>query len=246
MTRFQIPNSTLDSIRDIKLYQPKKGYRFSIDALLLYDFVDLKRVGSIADLGAGSGIVGILLANKYPDVNVTLFEIQDNLATLAEKNIAVNNLKNRVKVIRCDIRELKAVHSSQFTVHSFDLAVSNPPFRKFRSGLISLNNEKAIARHEIKLRLHELIDVAAYLLRAKGRFCMVYHPYRLAELMETLRKRGLEPKRIRFVHSNTLSEAKMVLLEAVKGGKVGMKVDKPFYVYKKDGSYTDEYKLLIN
>jgi tRNA1Val (adenine37-N6)-methyltransferase len=243
MTKSQIPNSTLDSIRDIKLYQPKKGYRFSVDALLLYDFVDLKRVGSIADLGAGSGIVGILLAKKYSDANITLFEIQDNLATLAEKNVVVNNLKNRVKVIRCDVRTL---HALRFTPYGYDLAVSNPPFRKFKSGLISIADEKAIARHEIKLRLHELIDAAAYLLRAKGRFCIVYHPYRLAELMETLRKRGLEPKRVRFVHSNTLSEAKMVLLEAVKGGKVGMKVDKPFYVYKKDGSYTDEMKAIYN
>lgn len=250
MTKSQIPNSTLDSIRDIKLYQPKKGYRFSVDALLLYDFVDLKRVGSIADLGAGSGIVGILLAKKYSDANITLFEIQDNLATLAEKNIVLNSLEDRIKVIKTDISDIKAVHSSlrlrRFTVHSYDLAVSNPPFRKFKSGLTSIDDEKAIARHEIKLRLHELIDAAAYLLRAKGRFCIVYHPYRLAELMETLRKRGLEPKRVRFVYSNTLSEAKMVLLEAVKEGKVGMKVDKPFYVYKKDGSYTDEMKGIYN
>lgn len=236
---------TLDSIRDITLYQPKKGYRFSVDALLLHNFVNLKYVRSIADLGTGSGIIGILLAKRYPNAHITLFEIQDGLAKLADKNIVLNSLQDRVRAIRCDIKEIKTCFSS-LGDNYFDLVVSNPPFRRLKSGRMSEGEEKAIARHELKLRLPELIKASAYLLRAKGRVCMVYHPQRLLELIETLKKRGLEPKRLRFVYSNISSEAKIILLEAVKGGKGGIKVEKPLYIYKEDGSYTDEVRKIYS
>ncbi|MEW6416638.1 MAG: tRNA1(Val) (adenine(37)-N6)-methyltransferase [Nitrospirota bacterium] len=236
-------DTTLDSIRDIRLYQSRTGYRFSVDSLLLYDFVSLRRVNSIADLGAGSGIVGILLAKKYPDANITLFELQENLIRLAGENITLNCLEDRVKVIKCDI---KTLHALRLSPHNFDLAVSNPPFRRLKSGLMNVEEEKAIARHEIKLRLHELINATSYLLKARGRFCMIYHPCRLSYLMNTLKKRDLEPKRLRFVHSTISSEAKMILMEAVKGGKEGLKVDKPLYIYKENGSYTEELMKIYN
>ena len=232
---------TLDSIRDIKIYQSRTGYRFSVDSLLLYNFVNLKRAGSIADLGAGSGIIGILLAKKYPDARITLFELQDTLIRLAEKNIVENSLEERVKVVRRDLRDLPAL---LFTPHDYDLVVSNPPFRKCKSGRINREKEKAIARHEIKLSLPELIDAASALLRAKGRFCIIYHPYRFSELMDTLKRRDLEPKRLRFVHSNISSEAKMILLEAVKGVRGGVTIEKPLYIYNENRSYTDEMKEL--
>jgi tRNA1Val (adenine37-N6)-methyltransferase len=228
---------TLDSIRNIKLYQSKTGYRFSVDALLLYDFVNLRKVSAIADLGAGSGIVGILLAKKYHEARITLFEIQDTLFRMAEKNIVLNNLQNRINVMQCDVREIP---ESYHAPCSYDLVVSNPPFRKVKSGRLNIAEERAIARHEIKLSLEKLIDAAAFLLRSKGRIAIIYHPARLSELMNMLKKREIEPKRLRFVHSHMLSEAKMVLLEAVKGGRTGLKVEKPLFIYEEDGSYTEE------
>ncbi|MEW6067380.1 MAG: tRNA1(Val) (adenine(37)-N6)-methyltransferase [Nitrospirota bacterium] len=239
---------TLDSIRDIRLYQAKTGYRFSVDSLLLYDFVNLQKLNSIADIGAGSGIVGILLAKKYPEADVLLVEIQENLANIAEKNIILNGLEDRVKVVKADITKIgsQGSGSSPFTLNYFDLVVSNPPFRKSTSGRISMEAEKAIARHEIKLNLSELINAVSYLLRIKGRFCMIYHPHRLSDLMMILKRKELEPKRLRFVHSKKSSEAKMVLLEAVKKGKTGIKVDNPFFIYKDDGSYTDGMKEIYN
>jgi tRNA1Val (adenine37-N6)-methyltransferase len=143
--------------------------------------------------------------------------------------------------VRCDLRTLSTL---PFTPHIYDLVVSNPPFRRVKSGLLNLEEEKAIARHEINLRLNELINAASYLLKAKGRFCIIYHPCRFSELIDTLKKREIEPKRLRFVHSNISSEAKMILLEAVKKGKGGMKVDKPLFIYKENGSYTDELKKI--
>jgi tRNA1Val (adenine37-N6)-methyltransferase len=239
-------DTTLDSIRDISLYQSRTGYRFSVDSLLLYDFVNLARVGRIADLGAGSGIVGILLAKKYPDANITLFELQESLIRLAERNVLLNKLEDRVRVVKADITKLTILKSSVQAPNSYDIAVSNPPFRRLKSGLMNIREEKAIARHEIKLRLHELINAASYLLKAGGRFCMIYHPCRLSYLMDTIKKRNLEPKRLRFVHSTISSEAKMILMEAVRGGKEGLKVDKPLYIYEENGSYTDELKEIYN
>ncbi len=122
--------------------------------------------------------------------------------------------------------------------------VSNPPFRKPLSGRLNTEEEKAIARHEMKLTLNELVNAAYYLLREKGRFCLIYHPSRLAELIIILRKKMLEPKRICFVHSTINTEAKMVLVEATKGGNPGLKVEKPFLIYNIDGSYTDEMEKI--
>ncbi len=230
---------TLDSIRDIKLYQSRNGYRFSVDALLLYSFVDVPRIGKIADLGAGSGVVGLLLAKKYPKAAVTLFELQEGLVALAEENITLNFLEDRVTVIRKDIREIK-----RCSANCFDIVVSNPPFRKPRTGLLSSGEERAVARHELKLKLPELARAARNILRAKGRFFLIYLPERLSELGAALREERMEIKRLRFVHSNRFSGAKMVLIEAVSGAATGLKVDRPFYLYDERGTYSDEMKEL--
>jgi tRNA1Val (adenine37-N6)-methyltransferase len=232
-------NVTLDSIRDIQLYQSKTGYRFSLDSLLLYDFVNLGTVKSIADFGAGSGIVGILLAKKYPEAHVTLFEIQKNLAKLAEENVRLNSLENRVRIVRADIATLGRRNT-------FTLIVSNPPFRRLKSGRINIEEERAIARHEINLSLSDLVKAAANIAVAKGRFCVIYNPWRLAELIVTLRVNDFEPKRLRFVHSTPAAQAKMVLLEAVKGGNSGLKAERPLYIYRENGEYTEEIKRIYN
>ncbi len=233
---------TLDSIRDVKLYQARDGYRFSVDALLLYSFVNIPRAGKIADLGAGSGIVGLLLAKKYPGSVVSLFELQTGLAALARKNVALNSLENRVSVIEKDLREIGSRPSFPSMENRFDIVVSNPPFRKPKTGLLSPGEERAIARHEIKLKLSELVRAAHRLLRSKGRFFLIHHPERLPELVCTLREKGMEVKRLRFVHSNVSSGAKMVLAEAVKDGAAGMKVDGPLFIYDERGGYSDEMR----
>jgi tRNA1Val (adenine37-N6)-methyltransferase len=234
---------TLDSIRDIKICQSKEGYRFSVDSLLLYDFVNLGKVHNIADLGTGSGIVGILLAKKYPDSRAVLFEIQESLVRLAQNNLAINCLEHRAEVVGCDLRLLPA---SGFSAGKYDLVVSNPPFRLAKSGRLNISEEKAIARHEIRLNLCELIEAASFLLRAKGRLCMIYHPGRLSELIRILREKECEPKRLRFVHSNRSSEAKMVLVEAVKRGRAGLRVERPFYIYGDEGGYSQEMKQVYD
>jgi len=230
---------TLDSIRDIQLFQFKAGYRFSVDALLLFNFIHLKRVSDIADLGAGSGIVGILLSKKYSKAQTTLIEIQQSLCELAEKNVVLNKLNKRVRISHCDFRKLP-----ENLLSKFDLVISNPPFRRLKTGRLNITEERSIARHEITMNLDALIKSASSLLREKGRFCIVYHPWRIAELFMSLHEQGFEPKRLRFVHSHAMSEAKMLLLEAVKGGRCGVKAEKPFFIYNADGTYSEEMRMI--
>lgn len=232
--------TTLDGIRDVKLYQRKDGYRFSVDALLLYSFVNVKYVKDAVDLGTGSGVIGLLLARKYPGARVLLVELQQTLYRLAKRNVELNGLGDRVSAVLRDISSLPGVYPAM----SYDLAVSNPPFRKPTSGRLSLGEERAVARHELRLRLPELAKSASHLLRARGRFFMIYHPERVIEMIGTLRAEHLEPKRIRFVHNDIDSVSKMVLVEAVKGGKAGLKVERPLLLYRKDGSYTAEVKAM--
>lgn len=232
--------TTLDGLRDLKLYQRKDGYRFSVDALLLYSFVNVTHVKDAVDLGAGSGVIGLLLARKYPAARVLLVELQRTLYRLAERNIGLNGLQDRVSTVLADISSLHEVYPAM----SYDVVVSNPPFRKPSSGLLSRGEERAVARHEIRLRLPELARCASHLLKSRGRFFMIFHPERAVEVMDTLRAEQLEPKRIRFVHNDTDSVSKIMLVEAVKGGRVGLKVERPLVLYQKDGSYTEEVRTM--
>ena len=228
--------TTLDGIRDIRVYQNKQGYRFSVDAVLLYSFAHMRYARKIADLGTGSGIIGLLLARKYPGADVTLVELQESLYKLAVRNIEINGLEEKVNAVLSDIKHLR----NTLTYMSYDIVVSNPPFRKPTTGRLSVGQERAIARHELALKFSDLADAASHLLKSKGRFFMIYHPERLLEVFDSLRQSRLEPKRIRFVHNDINAESKIVLIEAVRDGKPGVKIENPLYIYREDGSYTSE------
>jgi len=231
---------TLDGICGIKLYQNKNGYRFSVDAVLLYAFINVKHAKNIIDLGTGSGIIGLLLAKKYTNSRIILVELQESLYRLVLKNITINGLDDSAEAVMADIKDIK----KKLQPASCDIVVSNPPFRKLAAGLINPREEKAIARHEIELKFADLAESAAYLLRDRGRFFIILHPERILEVVDTLRQRHLEPKRVRFVYNNIASESKMVLIEAVKDGRPGIKIEKPLIIYDQNGFYTEEVKSI--
>jgi tRNA1Val (adenine37-N6)-methyltransferase len=277
---------TLDYIRDIHIYQHKHGYRFSVDALLLASFVSMIRVRRIADFCAGTGVVGLLLARKYPASEVTLVELQKSLVELARKNADLNNIGGRVQVVHADLKDLATAHGRRtgsawiinsmlaeteqhnnynmsgakvtnarlkpvaqklsilFPSESCDLVVANPPFRTLRTGKVSSGDERALARHELALPLKELVAAAAYVLHHHGRFCFIHLPERITELVCLLRTKNLEIKRMRFVHSQLKSRAKMVLIEAIKNAKTGMTVESPLCLYDECGNYTNEVTQL--
>ncbi len=231
---------TLDSICGVRLYQRAGGYRFSVDSVLLAGFARLSRsVKMVADLGAGSGVVGLVLATRCPWVSVLLVEIQEGLSSLAERNIVLNRLQDRVAVLRADVSSV-AFEGDRNLLEGFDAVVSNPPFRRPGTGRVSPCGERAVARHEIRLSLKDLLRTSSALLKTRGRFYMIHHPSRFSEAVCTMRDFHLEPKRVRFVHPDGSSEATMVLIEAVKGGGTELKVERPLFVYEEDGSYTGE------
>jgi tRNA1Val (adenine37-N6)-methyltransferase len=233
--------TTLDSIRDIQLVQSKKGYRFSVDALLLENFISAKKGTRAAELGTGSGIISLLLAKRLKEGTITAIEVQASLARYAEENVRLNGLEGIIDIFQADIMKLK----KSFQPHSFDVVFSNPPFRKIRTGLLSPDSERAIARHEIRISFPEIVRMAAYLLKDKGRLYVIYHPFRMVEVITLLHRARLEPKRMRLVHSRRGEDAKMVLIEAVKGSGQWLKVDPPFYIHTQGDTYTKEMKKVL-
>jgi tRNA1Val (adenine37-N6)-methyltransferase len=243
---FAVDNLTLDSICGVRLYQRIEGYRFSIDSVLLAGFAKCsKGIRRVVDLGAGSGVVGLILAMRYPWTEVLLFEVQEGLSALAQRNVELNQLQQRVQVLKADASCVICDGYSDL-IEGFDAVVSNPPFRKPGAGRISPYGERAIARHEIKLTLTDLIRTSVALLKNRGRFFMVYHPCRFSEVIYAMKEFLLEPKRVRFVHPDDNSEATMVLIEAVKGGGVELKVEPPLFIYERDGVYTEEMAALYS
>lgn len=230
---------TLDSILDLKIFQRKHGYRFSVDSLILPYFINLKRLSSAVELGSGVCIISMILARRYPRAKIYAVEIQKTLVELGQKNIESNNLSKQIELIHADIKDLRSILPEK----SFELVLCNPPYRRPKTGLISPEDERAIARHELLMKIGDILNLSWYLLRAKGRIALIYHPARLIELMVKMRNCDIEPKRMRFVHSKEGDEAKMVLVEGVKEGRQELKVMPPLYVYNnKNGGYSAEMR----
>jgi len=207
--------------------QPERGYRYSLDPFLLAGFCPLPGVRSAVDLGTGAGILPLLIASRSPETAIVGIELQPELARLAGANVAARGLAERVRIIEGDIRAVR----SRLPAQSCDLVVSNPPYRKVGSGRQAPDRQRAAARHEQAGGLPEFTAAAAYLLRQGGRFCLIYLAERLAELLAELRGAGIEPKRLRLVHSRPGDEARLVLVEARRGGRSGLKVEPPLYIY---------------
>jgi len=202
-------------------------------------FVQIKKTAKIVDLGAGCGILPLLLARLSDAEELIGIEIQSELAERAMRNVQLNNLQDRVQILPGDIRNIRNL----LPVSSVDLVVSNPPYRLPSSGRIAPDNERATARHELSGGLVDFVAAAKWLLKAGGRFAVIYLAERLPELMAEMVAARIEPKRLRMVHSRQDAPAKIVLLEGCKGGRPGLKVEKPLYLYKTDSAgrdYTEE------
>jgi tRNA1Val (adenine37-N6)-methyltransferase len=229
MNLFPSTDETLDTFFNgkLKILQKKRGYRFSVDALLLSQFIKIRKNEKAIDLGTGCGILPLLLSHTTKAHSFVAVEIQEGLAALAQKNVWLNHLADRVSILSKDFRELKGVFQSS----SFDVVFSNPPYRKYRTGRVNPTLEKAIARHEIKGTLEDLISIASYLLPLKGRCYLIYPASRLVDLLFHLRVQRLEPKRIQLVYPRFNGEAKFVLLESVKASGVELKMMQPLLLH---------------
>ncbi len=223
--RFQPLDETLDTFLDggLQILQGKKGYRFSLDAILLSQFVRILKDEKVIDLGTGNGILPLLLSKTTKAQAFVGVEIQEELAECARKNVALNHLQDRITILHRDYRDLKEV----FAPGSFDIVLSNPPYRKYRTGRLNPSDEKAVARHEIKGTLGDLIATASYLLRQKGKCFLIFPASRTVDLLAFLRKRRLEPKRLQLVYPFISADAKFVLAESIKSSGAELKILAP-------------------
>lgn len=219
-----------------RIIQKKKGFCFGMDAVLLSGFAQVKEGEVAVDLGTGTGIIPILLEAKTKGKHFTGLEIQEEVAEMAGRSVRLNQLENRVDIVRGDIKEA----SRLFGKASFDVVTSNPPYMNDNHGLKNPELPKAIARHEVFCTLDDVCREASLLLKSGGRFYMVHRPHRLAEIITALKNYKLEPKRMKLVHPFVDKEANMVLIEAVRGGRSMMKVEAPIIVYREPGVYTRE------
>jgi tRNA1(Val) A37 N6-methylase TrmN6 len=219
----------------LKILQKKKGYRFSVDALLLAHFVRLKKGDLIVDLGTGSGIIPIILAQKNECSKIVGLDIQEELVDMARRSLVLNDLQEKVSICHGDIRKIEGL----FKPRSFDVSIFNPPYRKVSSGKINPDAEKSVARHEIKGTVHDFLRASAFVLKKSGRAYIIYPATRMVELLARMRKAGVEPKRMRLVHSYDLSRGEFVLVEGVKNGREELEVLPPLIVYAEDGKYTE-------
>jgi tRNA1Val (adenine37-N6)-methyltransferase len=223
------------------LLQEKHGYRFSLDAVLLAGLTTIRPGERVIDLGTGCGIILLLLACRFSDCTLTGVEFQSTLARLAEKNVRLNELTERVRIIQADVRTLPP----HFPPGSFEVVLSNPPYRPLASGRLNPITEKAIARHELSGSLKTVAEAAHYLLAHGGRFYLIYPAWRLVTLCWTLRNHGLEPKTLRLVHSWDGEPASLVWAEARKGGGEELQILPPLIIYHPNGQYTPELEALF-
>lgn len=220
----------------LRIIQSDDVFRFSLDAVLLARFCTVPAAGRIADLCSGNGVIPLLLTTRTK-APVTGVEIQERLWDMAVRSAALNNVEDQVDFACADLREWAKAPERQ---NVFSLVTVNPPYLPVPAGEVNENEHLAIARHEVKGTLEEIIAASARLIRPGGRLAMVHRPSRLIDIMTLLRQYRLEPKRIRFVHPRADAEANMVLIEALRDGKPELRLLPPLMVYNEKQQYTTE------
>lgn len=225
-----------------KIYQNTDFFSFSLDSVMLANFVTIRlRDKEILDLGTGNGVIPLILSLRT-NKKITGVEIQPKLSDLALKSVFYNQLNNQISIICSDMKD----YVSNDTIEKYDVITCNPPYFKVNDkNYFNESVEKTIARHEVKISLEEVVMVASKLLKNNGTFAMVHRTERLLEIFDLFRKYHIEPKRIRFVYEFVHKPSTLVLIEGIKHGKLGLKVEAPFIMKMDDGSYSSEYERFL-
>lgn len=219
-----------------KIIQDPKRFCFGMDAVLLSGFAKVKRGEEVLDLGTGTGIIPILLEAKTEGQHFTGLEIQPESADMAARSVAYNHLEDRVSIVTGDIKDATNI----FGASSFDVVTCNPPYMTDQHGIKNDGDAKTIARHEVLCNLEDVVSQTAKLLRSGGRCYFVHRPFRLVEILSTMSRYKVEPKRMQLVYPYVDKEPNMVLIEGMRDGKSRITVEKPLIVYQSPGVYMPE------
>ena len=238
-------NERIDDLefKGLKIIQNEKGFCFGMDSVLLSDFAkNMKNNSTVLDLGTGTGIIPILFCGKTNLKKVVGIEIQQDVANMAKRSSQLNNLQDRFEVVNTNIINLKNIYEKQ----SFDVIVTNPPYKKENTGITNENEAKLISRHEITANLEDFISISKDLLKDKGEFYMVHRPERLVDILSLMRKYKIEAKILKFVSPNKNKEPNLILIKGIKNANSFLRVEKNLYVYNEDGKYTNEILKIYN
>lgn len=222
--------------KELQIIQHPGQFCFGMDAVLLSEFAKAAKGENCIDLCCGNGIIPILMDGRYEGATFTGLEIQEGACDLAKRSILYNDQQERISIVNGDLKEADKL----FKAGSFDVVTCNPPYMTENHGIVNPEDAKAIARHEIKCSLEDVIAAAARLLKPKGRFYMVHRPFRLVDIYDLMRKYNLEPKRERLVYPFIDKEPNIVLIEGVRGSKARLAMEPPLIVYKEVNQFTDE------
>ncbi len=233
-----LENERLDELhrKGYKIIQDPNRFCFGMDAVLLSAFANVRKNEKVLDIGTGTGIIPILMEARYGGESYVGIEIQEDVADMARRSVKYNNLEDRIVIDNADVKDALKLYGFGF----FDVITTNPPYMTVDKGIVNPNDTKALSRHELSVKLEDIVSISSKLLKNKGRFYMIHRPARLVEIMNVMRKYNLEIKRIRMVHPYIDKEANMVLIEAMHDGKPFLKVENPLIVYEKSGEYTKE------
>lgn len=227
-------DETLEDLPSVncKIIQKKNGFRFTVDSILLANFLKLKQNITLLDIGTGTGIMPLLLSKKFEISKITAVEIEEDIAKMFQRTININDLSEKISLVREDIKNFKG--------ESFDFIISNPPYMKLKDGYISPHDYRAGARHELNLNLKELLINGRRLLKNGGSFNIIYRTNRFLEVLEEAKDLKLNPKRIRFIYSKPNKESELFMIEFIKGFKTSCSIEEPLYIYDDNGQYTEE------
>ena len=227
---------------DLCIYQNDEWFKFSLDSVLLSQFVTLNlRTKKVLDLACGNAPIPMFLTYRTRAM-IYGVEYQKCIYDLALKSVNENHLENRIKLYNEDVRNLKSIFKSD----SFDVITCNPPYFKVHYDLfLNENDVKANARHEINLKLDDVLNISSYLLKNGGIFAMVHRTERLVEVLDVFRKYSIEPKRIQFIYPKVGKNSDLFLIEGIKNGHAGLKLLSPLVVHKNNNDYTDELQKYL-
>lgn len=223
--------------KNLKIYQDTDMFNFSLDSVLLANFVTLnKNIKKILDIGTGNAVIPIILSTKT-NSQIDGIELQKQSYLLAKKSVEYNHLSDRINLINQDVN----VYATECETEKYDVIVSNPPYFKVDENS-NLNNKecKTIARHEIALNLDDLFKISKKILKNNGTISIVHRPDRLIEIIETMKKYNIEPKKLQFIYPKQNKDSNMILIEGRKNGSTGLKILKPLIVHDDDNNYTKE------